>query len=367
MKDHQEPFETSGLETDASEAATQDLVEKTPQLSRESVLLLCLLPFAFLTLFRSIQPWLDLLPTMGITYLAWKILRRDSGGVEKKIAFLGLGIALAMTVLFITTMGAHQLRFFDPHTGQLTTAIGKPVYWPVQILQFVIIIISIVFHESAHGIAAYFSGDPTAKKLGRVSLNPLRHIDLFGSIILPAAMILSKAGVLFGWAKPVPINPNYFRNYRRGLLSVTLAGVATNLFLAFFFAALLMTVGVLLHSQYPEMATRGLGFIWDEVLVANVPQPFLWATVIQTLKMGILINLVLLNLNILPIPPLDGFGVIESFLPASVARWVAGIHNWGLLVVGLLIFTKLLNYLLIPAILLANHLVGIVGFIAKLN
>ena len=93
--------------------------------------------------------------------------------------------------------------------------------------------LGVVLHEVAHGYIAYRNGDPTAKNLGRLSLNPIVHIDLFGSILLPLLLVLLKSGILFGYAKPVPINPGYFRNYRKGIRYSSLAGPATNFILAF--------------------------------------------------------------------------------------------------------------------------------------
>jgi Zn-dependent protease len=100
------------------------------------------------------------------------------------------------------------------------------------IFQLIILIISVMAHEVAHGVAAYAFGDPTAKNQGRLTLNPLRHIDLFGSIILPGLLYLTSAGFLFGWAKPVPYNPYNLRHIRLGELCVSLAGIVTNLVIA---------------------------------------------------------------------------------------------------------------------------------------
>src|SRR4030043_1697476 len=95
------------------------------------------------------------------------------------------------------------------------------------------LVMGVILHEYAHGYIAYRNGDPTAKNMGRLTLNPVAHIDLFGSIILPALLILFNSGIIFGYAKPVPINPSYFRNYRRGLRYTSVAGPAANLIFAF--------------------------------------------------------------------------------------------------------------------------------------
>src|SRR4030043_453424 len=100
------------------------------------------------------------------------------------------------------------------------------------------LVMGVILHEYAHGYIAYRNGDPTAKNMGRLTLNPVAHIDLFGSIILPAFLIFFNSGIIFGYARPVPINPSYFRNYRRGLLFTSLAGLIVNLIVAFFVGVL---------------------------------------------------------------------------------------------------------------------------------
>ena len=160
----------------------------------------------------------------------------------------------------------------------------------VQIFYLVALIISIIIHEVAHGYAANSLGDPTAKLAGRLTMNPLPHLDPFGSIILPALLTLSHSGFLFGWAKPVPYNPYNLKNQRWGELLVAGAGVATNLFLAVVFGLL----------------TRYLNATGMEVASG--------ATAIIAL-----VNLFLGLFNLIPIPPLDGFTVLRGLLPYRFA------------------------------------------------
>lgn len=160
----------------------------------------------------------------------------------------------------------------------------------VQIFYLVALIISIIIHEVAHGYAANSLGDPTAKLAGRLTMNPLPHLDPFGSIILPALLTLTHSGFLFGWAKPVPYNPYNLKNQRWGELLVAGAGVATNLFLAVVFGLL----------------TRYLNATGMEVASG--------ATAIIAL-----VNLFLGLFNLIPIPPLDGFTVLRGLLPYRFA------------------------------------------------
>jgi Zn-dependent protease len=156
----------------------------------------------------------------------------------------------------------------------------------LSIFTIVVLILSVIMHEVAHGYVAYMLGDPTAKLQGRLTLNPLAHIDLFGSIIVPAVLVLSNAGVLFGWAKPVPYNPYNLRNQRWGTALVGIAGVATNLFLALLFT-------LITREAFAN------GFVLFRNLAASV----------------VLVNLSLGIFNLIPIPPLDGYSVLRGALP----------------------------------------------------
>jgi Zn-dependent protease len=156
----------------------------------------------------------------------------------------------------------------------------------LSIFTIVILIFSVIMHEVAHGYAAYMLGDPTAKLQGRLTLNPIAHIDLFGSIIVPAILILSGAGILFGWAKPVPYNPQNLRNQRWGEAIVGAAGVLTNLLLAVLFA-------LIAREAFSS------GFALFGTLAASV----------------VFVNLSLGLFNLIPIPPLDGYTVFRGILP----------------------------------------------------
>lgn len=154
------------------------------------------------------------------------------------------------------------------------------------IFSIVILIFSIILHEVAHGYAAYALGDHTAKRAGRLTLNPIPHIDLMGSIVIPATLVFLQAGVMFGWAKPVPYNPYNLKNQRWGEAIVAGAGVATNLVIAVVFA---------FGARYAYSA--------GETALGE------FAAIVC------LMNLFLGIFNLLPIPPLDGFGILRGVLP----------------------------------------------------
>ncbi len=180
------------------------------------------------------------------------------------------------------------------------------------------VLFAITFHEAAHGFAARRLGDDTAHALGRVTLNPLKHIDPFGTIILPGLLLLARAPFVFGYAKPVPVRFGKLRHPRRDMVLVAAAGPAMNLALAFASALLIHAVPVL-----PSVAAT-------------------WA--VQTLLISMQLNVVLAVFNMLPLPPLDGGRVAVGLLPRALALPLARLERWGmLLVIGLL--------LVVPALL----------------
>jgi Zn-dependent protease len=178
------------------------------------------------------------------------------------------------------------------------------------------LVIAITFHEAAHGFVAHRLGDDTAYNLGRVTFNPIRHLDPFGTLIVPAILLMSHSPFLFGYAKPVPVNFRALRNPRIGMVLVALAGPATNIALALVAAAAFHGMGLL-----PENAAQ-----WIE------------DNLINTLK----INVILAVFNMLPIPPLDGGRVAVGLLPRALALPLSRLEPFGMLIlIGLLILLPL--------------------------
>lgn len=156
------------------------------------------------------------------------------------------------------------------------------------IFSLIILIVSIVIHEVSHGYTAYFLGDPTAKYAGRLTLNPIKHMEMFGSVIVPILTSLFPGGIVFGWAKPVPFNPYNLRTKKWGEAIVALAGPLSNIFIALVF-----------------------GFI-IRVLIANGVANL---ALLQILSLIVLVNITLAVFNLMPVPPLDGSKIIYSLLP----------------------------------------------------
>jgi Zn-dependent protease len=193
------------------------------------------------------------------------------------------------------------------------------------------ILLALTFHEFAHGLVAYRLGDPTAKAAGRLTLNPLKHLDPIGTL----AFFIIK----IGWAKPVPVNPRFFRNPKRDMLRVALAGPLTNLALAVV-SALLTRLVWLLAALFPYSALlKAILLPFNAMLVASV-----W------------INLVLCIFNFLPIPPLDGSKILLGLLPDNLARSYLKIEKYGFVLILILAFSGILSRLILPIIEYVNSL-----------
>lgn len=179
---------------------------------------------------------------------------------------------------------------------------------------------SITFHEYMHGYAAYKLGDPTAKNAGRLSLNPLRHIDPFGTVLLPL-LLWAGGGPIFGYAKPVPVNPRYFKDIRKGDLITGVAGPAANLVLALFGAALVWITNPLQGESLVALVVYVIGYVLVQA------------------------NLVLMFFNLIPIPPLDGSSIIPIFLSDSALRTWYSLqrYSFGILLVLLWVVPMVTN------------------------
>lgn len=198
------------------------------------------------------------------------------------------------------------------------------------------VIFAITLHEAAHGYVARMFGDPTAWQLGRISANPLRHIDPVGTLLVPGLILLfSGGGILFGWAKPVPVNFGKLRHPKRDMLWVAAAGPAAN-FLMLLGWALIAKLGAINPDGVYSVAMQAMG------------------------EAGIMINASLMLLNLLPLPPLDGGRIMVSLLPGVWAWHFAQIERYGFLILLALLFTGLLNKILMPFLWLLLNLIQVI-------
>jgi Zn-dependent protease len=196
--------------------------------------------------------------------------------------------------------------------GKLSTAQMIAV-WLIPVL------FAITVHEVAHGWVASYFGDKTAKMLGRLTLNPIKHIDLIGTILVPGLLIISQAGFVFGWAKPVPVNQYNLNNPRRDMAIVATAGPLSN-----FIMAVIWTAGLKLG-----------------LFLAQIQNP-IGPWLIYSSQAGMMINIWLMVLNLIPIPPLDGSRVVSSLLPPKAAQVYNRIEPLGFAILIVLIFTNIL-------------------------
>jgi len=209
------------------------------------------------------------------------------------------------------------------------------------------VLIAITFHEAAHGFIARFLGDETASRLGRVSLNPLRHIDPFGTILLPALLLLARSPFLFGYAKPVPVNFRALRNPRYGMVLVAAAGPAMNIGLA-------IVAGLCFHL-----------IVYLPVTVAQ------WVAL--NLKNALIINVTLAVFNLFPLPPLDGGRIAVGLLPNVLGKQLARLERYGMtILIGFLIILPLLGSQFGVDLSFVSHLISraagaVVGIILRLT
>ncbi len=195
---------------------------------------------------------------------------------------------------------------------------------PIQYFTISIIpvLLAITVHEAAHGYAAKHFGDKTAYYLGRITLNPIKHIDPLGTVVIPGMLLLLSAPFLFGWAKPVPVNFSNLNNPKKDMMWVALAGPASNLVMAIIWAIIL--------GLFKSSGTSYALFV------------------IGMAQVGIMINLVLMLLNLLPIPPLDGGRMAVSLLPSPWSFKLASIERYGMFILIFLIVSGLLSAILLP-------------------
>lgn len=226
----------------------------------------------------------------------------------------------------------------------------------ITILVVVTLIFSAILHEVAHGYAAFRMGDPTAKDAGRLTLNPMAHLDPFGSILLPTLLILSKANFFIAWAKPVPYNPYNLRDQHYGDLKVALAGPGSNFLIAIVFGLIARFLPLAADAKFTiaKAFLEGDSMTWLNALHGSIISgAFAFATII------VFVNLGLMLFNLLPIPPLDGSKVIYTILPYRLkAKWLQ-FESVSFILLIILALSGILNFIFQFVLLGFSLLVGI--------
>jgi Zn-dependent protease len=213
------------------------------------------------------------------------------------------------------------------------------------------LLMAVTIHEVAHGYVAFRLGDNTAKLAGRLTLNPLKHLDITGSLILPLMLKIMGSPVIFGYAKPVPVNFYNLRNHRKGTVYVSIAGVSANL-------VMVMISGLLLRGLLRSLP------IWHDTFLSLILIDLVWM-----LYYSVLINTVLAVFNLLPIPPLDGSRILAPFLPVRIRMYYARVERLGIIVLIFLFFIggnslfKAISFVMVPILKFALGPDGITYFL----
>ncbi len=205
------------------------------------------------------------------------------------------------------------------------------------IMQIAVLVFAVVVHEVSHGYVSYLLGDPTAKEQGRLTFNPLSHLDPFMSVILPAFLIFSGSPFVIGGAKPVPVNPLFYKNHKRDLMLVSIAGPGSNFLLA------AITVGLL-------AAAVRIPFI-D---IQKMPGLFLF------IKYMIIINVILCVFNLIPVPPLDGSKIVMALLPDDMAMKYESISPFGIFIIIGLLMLNILDLIFRPVFIFLQYVINLV-------
>lgn len=235
--------------------------------------------------------------------------------------------------------------------------------WLGTSLSLLVLFFSIIVHEICHGVISAIGGDTTAQKAGRLSLNPINHISLIGSIVLPLILFLTKAPMVLGWAKPVPLNPLELREYPKYQNATVMAGPLSNFCLAYVSFIAFIGVGLIYKLLYHQAQVPTMVGFSEIVPIGNIPYAGFWYMLFQMLNMGIFINLSLGVFNLIPFPPLDGFWLLKGVLPKTITVFLTKIQIWGFVLIIIALQTKIFLFFLYPIFALGGLSVAVINIL----
>ncbi len=342
-----------------AEAPPDDRPVLFPKMNRATVLALMLAGPAFVPVYGAVFA----LASLVMLWLGRKSLRpsRDFSHVRKMRRFTLVWLAINLVVWGLTTFKASDRerprfrraevtnpRISDaPSAARPRPARTEPPMMSYVVAAIVVVLLSLSVHECAHAITALWNGDDYARSLGRVTLNPLAHIDPFGTVLLPAILFFT-TGMTFGYARPVPVMPSRMMYHRISDIYVSAAGPVSNLLIACAGMGAYLLIGRVIWLVWPE------AIIWDYRLLspwveaAGLPGAAVWTAALRMLSMLVLMNVGLAFFNLLPIPPLDGSHVCGNLYPQTIGRLFDAIRPFQTLIFIILLSTGAIRAMLAP-------------------
>ena len=228
---------------------------------------------------------------------------------------------------------------------------ARVLEWLTTALIIYVLFFSVVMHELCHGIAAKFCGDSLAEESGRLTLNPLAHVSLVGSIVVPLVLYFMQAPAVIGWAKPVPFNPTKLRNFPRDQVLLAISGPLANFALAAISFNLYLIAGFVFNRFFSESPISFQLDIFSPITFSNIPLEAFWFVFFEVLSLAVMINLVLGVFNLIPFPPLDGSWILKALLPKKAMIIFSKIQNFGIIFLLLAVQFHLLEFFLYPTMI----------------
>jgi Zn-dependent protease len=270
-------------------------------------------------------------------------------------------VAGAAAVLLAISLTADVLAWLTPRSTPLSPQVAAAPVMSLEnkVLAVVIVLLSLTVHEAAHAVVAWWCGDEGPRYAGRITLNPLAHIDPLGTILVPVVLAWWGQGI-FGWARPVMVTLHGVPNPRRANLLISAAGPVSNLILSQMFLGLYCILGLVLRHAVPDAEIANFSSLSSDVHMDGFAGARAVSLLAMALRWGVIINIVLCCFNLIPLPPLDGGHVAGSLFPRSIGRLYARLGPYALLIFVALLQTSVFHRLMLPARLALDHWFGMV-------